>query len=262
VEVTVQDAGMGIPLHEATKLFQRFVRLERDIAGPVRGTGVGLYLRRQFVEGMGGRIWVTSSGIPGEGSTFHFTLPIAASADVVSGCVAEGMLARSFVAKDLTGESIELEAYRGRSVLLVFLPAATDATSSAHLRLLAHHFIHLYAQGLEIIAVIAAPRPIPERLLTHLALPFPLICDPDGTLFRLYGAAASWDALRGGARLRAGVFAVRHGQRSPFSHGGFLPMPAEFLIDPTGQIRLAHYNQKRGDYLTLPEIDQFAAPAP
>lgn len=75
IEVSVRDFGLGVPSRDASKLFQRFVRLERDIAGPVRGTGVGLYLCRVLVEAMGGRIWVDSTGKPGEGSTFRFTLP-------------------------------------------------------------------------------------------------------------------------------------------------------------------------------------------
>jgi signal transduction histidine kinase len=77
VQVSVRDHGLGIPSHDVPKLFNRFVRLERDIAGPVRGTGVGLYVCRVLVEAMGGRIWVESTGIPGEGSTFSFTLPPA-----------------------------------------------------------------------------------------------------------------------------------------------------------------------------------------
>jgi signal transduction histidine kinase len=75
VQVSVQDEGLGVPPAEAHQLFQRFVRLQRDIAGPVRGTGVGLYVTRSLVEALGGRIWVESTGVPGEGSTFHFTLP-------------------------------------------------------------------------------------------------------------------------------------------------------------------------------------------
>lgn len=75
--VAVRDHGLGVPPSEAPKLFQRFVRLERDVAGSVRGTGVGLYLSRVLVEAMGGRVWVESSGTPGEGSTFSFTLPLA-----------------------------------------------------------------------------------------------------------------------------------------------------------------------------------------
>jgi len=71
----VRDRGLGIPQRDVAKLFERFVRLERDIAGPARGTGVGLYMCRMLVEAMGGRIWVESSGVPGEGSTFSFVLP-------------------------------------------------------------------------------------------------------------------------------------------------------------------------------------------
>jgi signal transduction histidine kinase len=75
--ISVQDRGAGVPPHDVHKLFNRFVRLERDIAGPVRGTGVGLYICRVLIEAMGGRIWVDSAGIPGEGSTFSFLLPAA-----------------------------------------------------------------------------------------------------------------------------------------------------------------------------------------
>jgi len=70
-----------VPPAEAQQLFQRFVRLRRDIAGPVRGTGVGLYVTRSLVEAMGGRIWVESAGAPGKGSTFHFTLPSVVDPD-------------------------------------------------------------------------------------------------------------------------------------------------------------------------------------
>lgn len=76
-QVSVQDQGLGVSPRDVSKLFNRFVRLERDIAGNVRGAGVGLYLCRMLVEAMGGRIWVESSGVPGEGSAFSFTLPLA-----------------------------------------------------------------------------------------------------------------------------------------------------------------------------------------
>jgi signal transduction histidine kinase len=79
--VRVRDHGLGVPPTEQRKLFQRFVRLERDITGPVRGTGIGLYTCRTLVEAMGGAIWVESEGVPGYGSTFAFTLPLWSSAE-------------------------------------------------------------------------------------------------------------------------------------------------------------------------------------
>lgn len=73
--ISVQDAGPGIPPEELPLLFQKFVRLQRDLSGPVRGSGLGLYISKQFVEAMDGRIWVESAGIAGQGSRFYVMLP-------------------------------------------------------------------------------------------------------------------------------------------------------------------------------------------
>jgi signal transduction histidine kinase len=77
VQVAIHDFGLGIPPAQIPLLFQRFVRLERDIASRVPGTGLGLAICRAYIEAMGGKIWVESTGIEGEGSTFFFTLPLA-----------------------------------------------------------------------------------------------------------------------------------------------------------------------------------------
>lgn len=75
VALSVEDAGPGIPPEELPLLFEKFVRLKRDLAGNRRGTGLGLYICKSLVEAMGGRIWVESSGRLGEGSRFCITLP-------------------------------------------------------------------------------------------------------------------------------------------------------------------------------------------
>ncbi len=78
--IKVKDEGPGIPSDQIPLLFGQFVRLPRDLAGSVRGSGLGLYVSKSLVEAMGGRIWVESAGIPGEGSKFCFTLPGTVSA--------------------------------------------------------------------------------------------------------------------------------------------------------------------------------------
>ncbi len=75
--ISVKDDGPGIPQDEMPLLFGQFVRLKRDLGGKERGSGLGLYVSKHFVEAMGGRIWVESRGIAGQGSRFCFTLPIA-----------------------------------------------------------------------------------------------------------------------------------------------------------------------------------------
>lgn len=77
VRICVKDTGPGIPPEEIPQLFQRFARLKRDVSGTVRGTGLGLYVCKQLVEAMQGKIWVESTGVAGEGSRFCFTLEFA-----------------------------------------------------------------------------------------------------------------------------------------------------------------------------------------
>ncbi len=78
VRICVQDAGPGIPPEDIPLLFGKFVRLKRDLAGSIRGTGLGLYISKQLVEAMGGSIWIESAGVAGQGSRFYFTLPAPA----------------------------------------------------------------------------------------------------------------------------------------------------------------------------------------
>ncbi|GLV57701.1 hypothetical protein KDH_45370 [Dictyobacter sp. S3.2.2.5] len=75
--ISIKDRGPGIPFREQAHIFDQFARLPRDIAGTVRGTGLGLYICKQLVERMHGYIWVESSGLQGRGCCFRFTLPQA-----------------------------------------------------------------------------------------------------------------------------------------------------------------------------------------
>jgi signal transduction histidine kinase len=71
----VHDEGLGIPLRDQERIFEKFFRLDPNLTRGVGGTGLGLYICRELVRRMGGRIWVASSA--GEGSTFFFELPVA-----------------------------------------------------------------------------------------------------------------------------------------------------------------------------------------
>jgi signal transduction histidine kinase len=71
VMVSVHDQGIGITAANQKRLFAKFVRLA--LTTSVRGTGLGLYICRRYIEAMGGEIWVESA--PGKGSTFSFCLP-------------------------------------------------------------------------------------------------------------------------------------------------------------------------------------------
>ncbi|GAC1453820.1 MAG: hypothetical protein PVSMB4_14500 [Ktedonobacterales bacterium] len=76
IEISVRDYGFGIPPDQVPLLFHRFVRLPRDLASTIVGNGLGLYLCRELTEAMGGQIWVESTGVAGQGSTFYVRLPL------------------------------------------------------------------------------------------------------------------------------------------------------------------------------------------
>lgn len=73
IKVSVCDEGEGIAPEDAEKIFEKFVRAPRSLTTPVRGTGLGLFICRRFIEAMGGRLWLERS-IPGKGSIFSFYL--------------------------------------------------------------------------------------------------------------------------------------------------------------------------------------------
>jgi PAS domain S-box-containing protein len=75
VEVRVVDEGMGIPASEHERIFRKFYRAESAARDGAAGTGLGLFIAKELVTAMGGRIWVDST--EGQGSSFAFELPAA-----------------------------------------------------------------------------------------------------------------------------------------------------------------------------------------
>jgi PAS domain S-box-containing protein len=75
VRFAVRDQGLGIPPAEHARIFEKFYRLDPHLTRGVGGTGLGLYICRELVRRMNGRIWVSSR--EGEGSTFAVELPLA-----------------------------------------------------------------------------------------------------------------------------------------------------------------------------------------
>jgi signal transduction histidine kinase/sensor domain CHASE-containing protein len=77
VKVLVSDTGMGISRNSQNLLFRKFQQAENNIftRDTTKGTGLGLYVSKMMVEGMGGRIRLEGSEI-GKGTTFSFTLPV------------------------------------------------------------------------------------------------------------------------------------------------------------------------------------------
>lgn len=79
VTVSVRDQGIGIPVHQQHRIFEKFSRLDNALSRKTEGTGLGLFLTKAIVEAHGGSIWFSGINDPVvtemPGTTFTFSLP-------------------------------------------------------------------------------------------------------------------------------------------------------------------------------------------
>ncbi len=75
VQVSVEDKGAGIPAADLPHIFEPFYRVQAVRDGQIRGVGLGLHLVKRMMEGMGGRVSVTSE--VGRGTCFVLHFPVA-----------------------------------------------------------------------------------------------------------------------------------------------------------------------------------------
>jgi signal transduction histidine kinase len=76
VLISVKDTGIGIPPEQLEAVFQEFTQVDTTTTRKAGGTGLGLPISRKLIEMHGGRIWAESTGLNGEGSIFHVSLPL------------------------------------------------------------------------------------------------------------------------------------------------------------------------------------------
>ena len=173
-----------------------------------------------------------------------------------------GLNAPAFQTEDIFGTRIDLEAYRGRSVLLSFYRNAACAMCNLQVHKLIEKYPAYHAAGLDMIAIFESPR---ENLLQYVAkqdAPFPIIGDPGARLYDLYGVEVSEEKVNASMTAPRTETRVKEASAAGFEltreeGSNFYRIPADFLIDPTGVIRQAYYSDIVGEHLPFAEIDNY-----
>lgn len=178
-----------------------------------------------------------------------------------------GMLAPDFTAETPFHGSVSLDDWRGRPLLLKFYRFAGCPVCNLSLRNYVRQAAYVEAAGLQVAALFHSPvASLRAHLLVKEAVPFPLLADPDKKIFQRYEVTSSSKALRSLGALRHVVPALLAGYfpNADTVEGGLDGLPADFLLDEDGIIRLAHYGQHAGDSLsveaTLQALEQIQAP--
>lgn len=173
-----------------------------------------------------------------------------------------GDLAPQFKVEAVFGEVIDLSAYHGKPVLLSFFRNGACAICNLQV----HHLIEKYpayhALGLEMVAVFESPRSSILEYVGKQDAPFPIIADPEASLYNLYGLEVSEEKVNATMATELGQQRVQeaaaHGFRlTPEPGSNFYRMPADFLIGPDGKVVQAVYSDLLGQHLSFEAIEAY-----
>ncbi len=167
-----------------------------------------------------------------------------------------------------SNRTIDLEAYRGRKVLVAFFRHA--GCPFCNLRV--HHLLKVHEelkqQGLEMIFFFELKQAVLLRSMFHKEIsPIPLISDPDKVHYNAYGLEESGPKAARGHAVSFVSTAIQAKLKGLPMHTmadgeSIKTMPAEFLLDENGVIRELHYSQKLTDRLNMDLLHAFARREP
>jgi thioredoxin-dependent peroxiredoxin len=173
-----------------------------------------------------------------------------------------GETAPSFVTQDVFGNELALANYRGKKLWLHFF--RNSACAICNLRV--HELSQLYPtwskEGLQIIAVFESPLENIRRYVGRQDLPFPLVADPQGELYKLYGVEVSAEKVEQTMAMSETPQVIAEAQAAGFAltkeeGSNFNRIPAEFLIAPNLTVYRAHYGVYIYDHLPFEAVDEF-----
>lgn len=169
-----------------------------------------------------------------------------------------GTNAPDFTATVYNREPLRLSALQGKKVWLAFFRYAGCPLCNLRVHQMIQRYASWQAQGLQIVAVFQAPVEEVAANVGEQNAPFPIVCDPDETLYRLYGLESSLGGYLSPKNLPLIAEALKEGFTPGAMHGTKTRLPADFLIDKTGRIVETFYAGTIGEHIPFDRVDAFA----
>lgn len=166
----------------------------------------------------------------------------------------------NFDSHDVYGNSVRLQDFVGKKVLLAFFRDAACPFCNLRLYELTRQYEQLQANNLHIIAVFSSPSEDVRRFVARHPRPFTLLSDPNLYLYERYGIQHSGWALVKAIlfrmpRIIGGMMKGGHGDmKNPYVK----LVPADFLISEQGEIVHTWYGRDTSDHIPMKNIEAFA----
>ena len=168
----------------------------------------------------------------------------------------EGQAAKAFEARDLNDNPVSLEDFRGGRLMLSFYRYASCPLCNLRIHELIGKHELLKDLGLSMVAVFQSPRSSILEYVGRQEIPFPVIPDPERSLYRTYGVESSWGGFfKATARLPEMIAAMKAGFWPGRMEGETAMVPADFLIGPDLVVEKAYYGRDIGDHMPIADIE-------
>ncbi len=171
-----------------------------------------------------------------------------------------GEQARDFEVQDMAGNKISLQDYQGKRLMLSFYRYASCPLCNLRVHELLERYDSLKGKGLHMLAFFQSPEESIQRYVGKQAPPFPIVADPERSVYRAYGVEPSWGGfLKGSLRISQLISAARKGFLPGKMEGEKAMIPADFLIGPDLAVEQVYYGSDIGDHMPIRDIEAWLA---
>ena len=166
-----------------------------------------------------------------------------------------GQAAPDFDVRDIFDNRFSLNDFKGKKLLLSFYRYASCPLCNLRIHRLIQHYPDFTARNLQLLAFFQSPVESIRKYVGRQESPFPIISDPDHTVYRAYGVETSWPGFfKGSLRLITLTSAASKGFFPGKMEGKKSLVPADFLIGPELIVEKAYYGRDISDHMPIQEI--------